>query len=303
MKKIFCIIALAAGAWSTGLAQQDPHFTQYFDNMLFVNPAYAGSRGMMNVTAMHREQWTGFDGRPRSSTLSLHSPLKYESIGLGITAVNDEAGPVKQTMLYGDFSYTIRFRNKRNKLSFGVKGGMNIVNIGTASLETTTSADPKLLSNVRNSLIPNIGAGIYYHTPGFFIGASSPKILEQSYDGSTTNLEKRHYFGIIGGVIPMSDHWKLRPTAQVKLTQGAPASIDGSLAFIWNERFWLGGMYRYDAAFGAFVQYQISPQFKAGLASDFGTQAMRNYNSGTFELLLSYDFVFKKEGIRSPRYF
>ena len=56
-------------------AQQDPHFTQYFDNTLFVNPAYAGSKDVLNLTAIHREQWVGFDGRPRSTTFSIHSPF------------------------------------------------------------------------------------------------------------------------------------------------------------------------------------------------------------------------------------
>ena len=80
-------------------------------------------------------------------------------------------------------------------------------------------------------------------------------------------------------------------------------SLDMSAAGIYREKFWIGAMYRLDAAFGAFVQYQLTPQFKMGIATDFGTQAIRNYNYGTFELMASYDFVFKKQGIRSPRYF
>jgi type IX secretion system PorP/SprF family membrane protein len=285
-------------------AQQDPHFTQYFDNALFVNPAYAGSKGVMNITGLHREQWVGFDGRPRSTTLSLHSPLTYESVGLGLTLVNDQIGPIQQTMFYGDFSYSIRFRQKDHKLSFGLKAGFNMINVTTNELVTTEASDPKLLNNVRNHINPNFGLGIYYHTPKFFIGVSSPKILENSYDGmSKTNVERRHYFGIIGGVIKLSSTWKLRPTAQVKVTKGAPIGIDLSAAGIYREKFWMGTMYRLNAAFGAFVQYQITPQFKLGLASDFGTQEIRNYNYGTFEMLASYDFVFKKQGIRSPRYF
>jgi hypothetical protein len=62
-------------------------------------------------------------------------------------------------------------------------------------------------------------------------------------------------------------------------------------------------MYRLNAAVGFFTQFQLSPQFKLGIASDFGTQTLRNYNYGTFEIMMSYDFVFKKEGLRSPRYF
>jgi type IX secretion system PorP/SprF family membrane protein len=305
MKNILYMLAVVIVAHTTAFAQQDPHFTQYFDNTLFVNPAYAGSKGVLNITGIHREQWVGFEGRPRSTTLSMHTPLSYESVGLGFTMVNDQAGPVKQTMFYGDFSYSIKFRKKGHKLAFGVKAGVNLINIGTTGLETTSAGDPKLLQNVRNSVNPNVGVGIYYHTPSFFIGASTPKMIENSYSDLKNggSIERRHYFGIIGGVITLSRDWKLRPTSQVKITEGAPISVDASIAGIYSEKFWIGAMYRLDAAFGAFVQYQLSPQFKLGVATDFGTQQIRNYNYGTFELLASYDFVFKKQGIRSPRYF
>jgi hypothetical protein len=101
----------------------------------------------------------------------------------------------------------------------------------------------------------------------------------------------------------MNTSWKLRPTAQVKMTAGAPISMDLSVAAIHNDQLYLGAMYRFGSAYGIFVQYQISQQFRVGLASDFGTQALRNYNNGTFEIMLSYDFSFNKEGVRSPRYF
>lgn len=295
---VLCVFA------SHAFGQQDPQFTQYSENMLFVNPAYAGSRGVLNLTAMHREQWIGFEGRPISSTFSAHSPLSYQSVGLGLTIVNDQTGPIKQTMMYGDFSYTLKFKNQERKLSFGIKGGFNMISIGTSTLQTTEANDPKLLQNVRNNINPNIGFGVYYHSPRFFVGASSPKLLERGYDGiSKVNLEKRHYFGIIGGVFPINNDWKIRPTSQIKLTEKSPISIDASVAAIYKESIWFGVMYRLNAAFGVFLQYQVSPQFKLGLATDFGTQAIRNYNYGTFEALISYDFAFKKVGIRSPRYF
>ena len=283
-------------------AQQDPHFTQYFDNMLFVNPAYAGSNKLLTANTIHREQWVGFEGAPSSTTLSIHSPLPYESVGVGLTAVRDVIGPTRQTMFYGDFSYTLRFKRK-GTLSFGLKAGLNLINNETQTLQTVDQGDAQLVTNVMNRINPNIGAGIYYRLPKFFVGLSTPRIIEQSYDGSETNLEKRHYFAIIGGIVPLKNQWKLRPTAQVKMTVGAPISIDASLAAIYNDKLWIGGTYRLDAAIGAFVQYQISEQFRLGVATDFGTQALRNYNAGTFELLLSYDFSFSKEGVRSPRYF
>lgn len=283
-------------------AQQDPQFTQYFDNALFVNPAYAGSTGMLSVTSIHREQWVGFEGRPSSTTLGIHSPLVYESVGVGLTAVRDVIGPVSQTMFYGDFSYSLKLA-KKAKLSFGLKAGLNIINAETSSLNTTQQGDVNLMNNLRNRVNPNFGFGVYYHSTRFFAGISTPRLIEQSMDGTETNKEKRHYFAILGAIIPVSIDWKIRPTSQLKATLGAPISIDLSLAGIFKDKIWLGSMYRLNAAFGVFTQFQVSPQFRIGFASDFSTTKIRKYNYGTFEVLLSYDFRFNKQGVRSPRYF
>jgi type IX secretion system PorP/SprF family membrane protein len=121
--------------------------------------------------------------------------------------------------------------------------------------------------------------------------------------GSNTYREQRHYFGIVGGVFPVSAKWKLRPSVQVKATMGAPMSMDISLAGIFNDKLWIGAMNRWNAAAGGFVQYQITRQFRLGLASEYGMTPIRNYNNGTFEVLMSYDFNYKKTDVKSPRYF
>ena len=300
---IITTILLSLGGLS--FAQQDIQFTQYMDNTLAVNPAYAGSRGMLNSTLIHREQWVGMDGRPRSTTFSINSPLSYESFGVGVTVVNDVIGPIQQTNFFVDASYTLRFKNSKSKLAFGVKGGLNLLNSRTSELHTTDSQDPNLATNIANQISPNFGAGIYYHNPSFFVGASTPRIIEQTYGTSTTAKEQRHYFFIAGGVfnITKNEVWKLRPTSQLKMTVGAPLALDISLAAIYRQKLWLGVMHRLEDSFGAFVQYQLTPQFKIGTAYDHTITPLAGYNNGTYEVLLSYDFLFKKTGIRSPRYF
>jgi type IX secretion system PorP/SprF family membrane protein len=295
---LICIVISSSAFY----AQQDPQFTQYFDNALFVNPAYAGSTGRLTATSIHREQWVGFDGRPSSTTLSLHTPLSYESVALGVTAVRDVIGPINQTMVYGDFSYTLKLTQK-SRLAFGLKAGLNILSSKTDALQTTQGNDPNLVQNIQNRINPNVGFGLYYHTPHFFVGASTPKLIEQSIDGSKTNVEKRHYFAIAGGVFNIHRDWKIRPTGQLKMTVNAPMSIDMSLTGIYRDQVFFGSMYRLNAALGVFAQYQITKQFRLGIATDFSTTAIRKYNYGTYEVLLSYDFVYNRKGIRSPRYF
>ncbi|MBQ4805838.1 type IX secretion system membrane protein PorP/SprF, partial [Aquimarina sp. MMG015] len=55
-------------------AQQDAQYTQYMYNTISVNPAYAGSRGVMSIMGLHRSQWVGLDGAPRTQTLTLNTP-------------------------------------------------------------------------------------------------------------------------------------------------------------------------------------------------------------------------------------
>ena len=300
---IVSVLVLLFGSTSI-VAQQDPQFTQYLDNMLFVNLAYAGSNEVLNLTAMHREQWMGFAGSPRSTTFSAHSPLPYKSLGVGITGVNDRVGPFNQSMLYADVSYTLRFKNHQGKLSFGLKGGLNFIALNANELAKENPNDPKVSLQTLNTINPNFGFGMYYHTPAFFVGVSTPKIIQKGYDGiSETNREQRHYFGTVGGIIELADKWKLRPSALAKITEGSPLSLDLTLATIFDDKFWLGANYRLLSGIGVFAQFQIIPQLKVGLASDFGLQKMREYNQGTFEVLVSYDFNFMKGGVFSPRYF
>ena len=294
---LFAILCLSFGI----NAQQDPQFTQYFDNFLHVNPAYAGSTGMLSATAIHREQWVGFAGALRSTTFSLHTPLNYRSVGLGLTAVNDMIGPVRQNMVYVDFSYTLKL-GKSSRLALGLKGGMNMLNVGTGDFTNVQTNDPAFV-NVQNQINPNVGFGLYYHDEHFFLGLSSPRILENNPSNPNAYLESRHYFGIVGGIFPVTEQWKLRPSIQVKTTMGAPISLDLSLAAIFKDKLWLGAMNRWNAAAGVFAQYQVNRQFRLGLASEFGLTPLRNYNNGTFELLLSYDFNYKKSDVKSPRYF
>lgn len=286
---------------TTVFGQQEAQFTQFTDNQLFVNPAYAGSNGMLNATALHRQQWVGFNGGPQTSTFSFHSPMSYESVGLGLTMVSDQIGPLNQNMIYGDFSYSLKFSNQ-HRLSFGLKAGMNVISLNTSTL-ITTEDDPNLSKDVRNQVNPNLGFGVYYRAKNWFFGASSPKLFEQSYDGTALNLEKRHFFVNTGAVFALTPTFKLRPVVQAKMTAGAPLSLDLSLAGIIQERFFIGAFYRLSAATGVYFQYQVAPTLRVGVATELGLTAMRKYNDGTYEIMLSYDISRKQSGIKSPRYF
>lgn len=288
-------------------AQQEAQFTQYLDNMVYYNPAYAGSNDMLSISALHRQQWAGFKGAPMSTTFGIHSPLKYDNIGLGLSVLNDKAGPINATWINADFSYSLKFKKHNGRLAFGIKGGMSLLNGDLTTLYKEDQSDEMLDVRYQNKALPNIGAGIYYHSDQFFLGVAVPKIIDNIKDANQITdpkyIAQRHYYMTIGGYFNANRMLKIRPSAMLKITENAPASIDANLAFIMYDKLWLGVNYRVLESAGIYAQILINKQFKIGYAFEFSTGKIRSHNYGTHELMLSYDLFLKSKPFASPRYF
>lgn len=311
MKKIL-IIAIALIGTLAVSAQQDAMYTHYMFNTLAINPAYAGSRDALTVTGLHRSQWVGFEGAPVTQTLTLHSPVFNDKIGLGLSVLNDKIGPTNTTSFYADFAYKIRVSEK-GKLAFGLKGGINLMQGEINTLKLGDANDQSFVNNIESDLLPNFGFGIYYYTLKWYIGASTPKLLENSFSTNTSTGgtdvfgEQRHYFLIAGAVFNLnsSGSVKIKPTTFVKLTNGAPAEADLTAMFIFQDKVELGAMYRTGDAIGLLLGYNFSNQLRFGYSFDWSmVNTTFKYNNGSHEVMLRYDFIYKdKAKIRSPRYF
>lgn len=287
-------------------AQQDPMFTQYMFNTLAINPAYAGSADIFTIMALSRHQWVGLEGAPTTQTMVLHTPLKNENIGLGLSIINDKIGPVKQTGFYGDFAYRLKVGDNSH-LAFGLKFGANYFSADLSDLATVVEDDPANV-NVSGEILPNAGFGIYWSSKKFYLGASAPKLIMNEI-GEVNNIsgivgeEERHYYLIGGLVLDLNDDVKFKPSFMARAVEGAPLSIDVTASFLFREKLWVGAMYRLDDSFGVIMQFQFNEQLRAGYAYDMTTSRLGEYNSGTHEIMLSYDLRFTKGKTISPRYF
>jgi type IX secretion system PorP/SprF family membrane protein len=280
-------------------------------NTLSINPAYAGSRDALTITALHRSQWLDFKGAPMTQTLTLHSPIGNKHIGLGLAASNDKVGPVNNTAVSGSFAYMMQL-TKKSKLSLGLSGGVNILQADLSTLQLDNQNDPSFQNDLRNKVTPSIGFGVYYSRERFYAGVSTPNLLESNYyattqpNGTVTEGKAhRHYFFIAGAVFNLSNNLAFKPTTFVKVTAGAPVQADLTASFIIMKKLLLGAMYRTGDAFGALVGFDLSQQFHIGYSYDwsYGNRTFK-YNQGSHEIMLRYDFIFNsKKQIQSPRYF
>ncbi|PXY43325.1 PorP/SprF family type IX secretion system membrane protein [Flavobacterium hydrophilum] len=303
MKKLVLVFILFS---ALGFAQQDSQYTQYMYNTINVNPAYAGSRGVLSIFGLHRSQWIGLDGAPTTNTLSVNTPLNRESLGLGVSVVNDRIGPTNETTVSTDLSYTIH-TSESFKLSFGIKATANLFNLDVNKLDVKDQGDTQF-QNMDGKFSPNIGAGIYWHSDKAYLGLSVPNFIETNrYNNEDVAIfkERINYYFIAGYVFTLDDleYIKFKPALLTKLVQGAPLQVDVSGNFMFNDKFVVGVGYRWSASVSAMAGFQVTEGLYIGYGYDHETTRLQKFNSGSHEVFLRFDLFNSYRSITSPRFF
>jgi type IX secretion system PorP/SprF family membrane protein len=272
-------------------------------NTVNVNPAYAGSRETLSVFLLHRNQWVGLDGAPVTNNVSLNTPIGDSNFGLGFSIVNDKIGPSTENQISADLAYFIQI-SENYKLSLGMKGTANIFNLDVNKLNIYDQNDPQF-QNLNSEFTPNVGAGIYLFSENTYFGVSVPNLFEtKHFDDNEVAItrEKMHYYVIGGHVFDISPNLKFKPAFLSKIVEGAPLQADITANFLINDKLTLGAAYRWSAAVSGLVGFQISDSWFIGYGYDMETTKLSNYNSGSHEIFLRYEF-FNNSRISSPRFF
>ncbi|MEC4005030.1 type IX secretion system membrane protein PorP/SprF [Flavobacterium sp. SUN052] len=297
---IFALMLMGFVSYS----QQDAQYTQYMYNTINVNPAYAGSRGVMSIFGLHRTQWVGLDGAPVTNAFSINSPIENSNLGVGLSFVNDRIGPTVENTISADLSYTIQ-TSETYKLSFGVKGTANLFNLDINKLNPQNANDP-LLQNLNNNFSPNVGAGAYFHSNKSYLGLSVPNFFQTKRysDNDVAVYKERWNLYFIGGyVFDLNPNLKFKPAFLTKLVQGAPLQVDLSGNFLINDKFVLGAAWRWSAAVSLMAGFQVTDGLYIGYGYDLETTKLANYNSGSHEVFLRFELFKRQDRIVSPRFF
>lgn len=340
MKKILTVIAMLLLGGGAGYAQQDAMFTKYMFNSLIFNPAYAGSKDYMSVGILHRTQWAGFEGAPTTQSVTLHSPLRNERVGVGFSLINDEIGPTNSFGANLSYAYRIPVGKNGGKFSIGLQGGIENYRARLTELDLEDQGDIVFGDNV-NIWNPNFGVGLFYYTRNFYAGVSCPHLIEyellpqnqQSGGGPTTAIyarNYRHYYFTMGTAIPLKgDNLIFKPSILVKnvgidksfssdeafVNVGAPTEFDLDLSLLFQQTFWIGTSFRaglqsfgsnaktsYDSA-DVWFSWNMSNGLRLGAAYDYPLTEINTVTAGSFEVMLGYEFNYTTKATVTPRYF
>ena len=315
MKKLLFFLYITA--CFSAQAQQENQYTQFMYNKLLVNPAFAGAREVTSVSALYRQQWVGFEGAPVSQLISFDSPILGKKLGLGLNLHHHTIGAVNDNyMVNMDYSYSL-VKTKDVNVKLGIGGTFRYYKLDlTNPLLTTGSAgaDPaQLTPNDYNYFNGNIGAGLYFTYKDFYVGLSVPNIYRNKLgkdNGNTLRAESSpHFYGMVGGLFPITDNLDLKPALMVKYNANSPFSADANISFVVKKKFTFGASYRVGQSakgesIDALLFYQITEKFGIGAAYDYGVSELAKYNKGSYEMLLRYDFnATEKDIITNPRFF
>jgi len=311
---VFCICL----AYGNIAAQQQPLHTMFMYNKLLINPAYAGYHDHVCASAIVREQWLGFVGAPKTQALSIHAPLSNQRLGVGFNIQHRSIGVSSSTTLDGIYDYRVPMGN--GTLSLGVQASARFLNVDYSDPSVRAVQDISIDQGVEaiadSKFLANVGAGIYYSTPAFYVGLSSPRLMDSDIDFEVNNLftarEQAHYYLMTGVALRLTHKMSFVPQVLVRYTDAAPVSVDLNLGIRWREDHSVGVTFRKGGVGNELLESvdvmasaKILRGLRLGAAYDFTLSELQRYSDGSIEVMLIYCFgeAAKPATFVNPRYF
>ncbi len=297
MKKI-CTLFIGIISILSVSAQQDPQFTQFMGDRLSINPAFAGSKDAICGTLMYRNQWSGFDGAPKTVLFNGHAPIKSIRSGVGLTFFNDNIGQLNTNILRAHYSYHLKLGS--NFLNLGASIGMYNSTIGAdwVSIDPVANDDAIPVAQQSNTKF-DASFGLYFHRPGkFYAGLSSTHLSQGQMED--VNIEiARHYYLMGGYIFDINPMFNINPNVLIKSDIASTQydlNVNGEY-HTGNKMIWLGVTYRTVDAIAPQLGYQ--QQFgkntlRVGYSYDITTSQLSNYSNGSHEIMVNFCFKIEK---------
>ena len=180
MKKI--TLSLLLVALSGELLAQDPTFTQFYANPVYMNPALAGSSGCPRVALNYRNEWPQLTGNYVTYAAAYDSYFKNISGGVGLVAMHDMQGQgtIQTSMLGASYSYYLKV-NRKFRLMFGTQAAYYQKYLDWSKLTFGDMIDPRRGFIYQTGDVPrgngrrgffDVSAGMVGFSKNFYFGAA-----------------------------------------------------------------------------------------------------------------------------------
>lgn len=313
LKKTFYTIFLSL--MGTGLfAQQDPIFSQYMFNNLYLTPAYAGVDGMTRFSAIHRSQWLGYQssfgdgGAPTTTMVSANMPINKLKSGAGFYILNDKLGPLINQEV--QLSYAYHLGIKDSKLSFGVKAGFYSQTINGTHYRYIQNGDNLIIEGKESQIRPDLGVGMFYRSEKIYAGVGFNHLLRSEFDFGVdpSKTALANHLNITAGYFyEVSFDLKVQFTGALRSDLNTTQFDLAPIAY-WKDTMWAGVAFRQGEAFSLLLGYSFlkDKSLKIGSSVDMVIKDAQAKENFSVEFMVMYDLPVipgvGKKVVRTPRY-
>ncbi len=280
---LFCTIVFRS------FSQQDPLYSQYFNNPMLINPAFAGSKERLYLGAAFRAQWAGINGGPVSYNFNGHIALAGNKVGLGVAALQDQLGDIRNTSLGTSYSYRVKLKNTTT-FSFGMQTGFTRF---TSNLNgvTVQPGDPNFLPFTETKF--NAGVGLLLQSEHYMLSLSVPRMLPStvSQGGQNIQVYGQNYYFYGSYFFYLRSNLQFKPSALLRATAGAPISADVNANLVFNKLYTAGVFTRKLNTYGVLLQ-MVAGNFRFGYVFEVpGKGSALNFDTHEVSLALSLDVL------------
>lgn len=140
---------------------QDPSFSQFYANRVYLNPAFVGLEGGLTVTGAARMQWLRVDRGFRTYGMTVETQLPVVRLGLGLHLLRDEEGIGNLITNQAGFALSYTIPGKKDNIHFGFEGKLVQKTIDWDRLLFSDQLDPVYGVVQPTSMVPVLDKVMY----------------------------------------------------------------------------------------------------------------------------------------------
>lgn len=265
---------------------QDPQFSQFYANPIYLNPAFAGSHGCPRFAVNYRNQWPALSGTFVTYSASYDQYFKSIAGGVGVIATHDQQGKgtINTTTLSLIYNYHLKV-NRKFTMMFAGKATWNQKFLDWDKLTFGDMIDPRRGFIYATGDVPRGGSKGFFDASAGMVG-----FTDQFFFGISAHHLNMPNESMIVGNSPMP----IRLTGHM----GASIPLGGKSQYTNETSIMPNVIYQYQQGFmelmlGTYIKYGA---FTAGawFRSRDAFILSLGVNTGTIKVGYSYDVTVSK---------
>lgn len=303
-KSISFLLFIAVASYTYA---QDPTFSQYYANRLYLNPAFAGTAKCPRLTLNYRNQWPGLDNSFITYAASFDQQIDAINGGLGVQLMSDQAGEGVLSTTTASFIYSYQFAVNRK---FSIRAGFQATAVQKA-IDVSNLRFGDMIDARRgfvyqsqeqiktdNVIYPDFSFGLLGFSEKTYFGVAVHHLTSPDEGFTNQSILAQRITAHFGAVLPMGIRNEDMTWSPNVIVQSQGGSMELNLgAYVSKGPIVLGLWNRIGDSFIALIGFQ-QEDFKIGYSYDLTSSLLSDKTSGSHEISFSYIFPCRPKKVK-----